>query len=187
MKTLTAPSASAAAVWEQFKNKINNMYWLTRSQKDNLINAGWVEMQGRGFKNAVSKLGYLISAAFAEIFREEEGEFAIRASADARKYNRVFELVSIDAEHEDGRPIFEPVYEAELISKFAELEAQLLPNEQEIIELVRFYGTAGIAVKRGCSQRAVQLWLKDFVEQVRTRLSGADGVQGDLFGFGGAL
>lgn len=181
MNTLTSTASSAAAAWEQFKNKINKMYCLTRSQRDNLINAGWVEMQGRGFKNATSKLGYLVSSSFAEVFREEQGVFVIRAGADARKYSRVFELVSIDAQQEDGRPIFEPVYEAELISKFEELEAELTESENEVIELVRYLGTAEIAVMRGCSQRAVQLWLQSFVESVKARLACAGGVQGDLF------
>lgn len=158
----------------------SSRWYETRSQIQEFLNTAYIiiEDEGERLKEVVqsggSAVGWVITAARNTLIHNEKDRFSTAGGA-----------ASLNETDEDGRPIFDPAAVEEEVSKLDKLRAQLTDYEVEFLDFVQENGTAKIAKIWGCSQRKVQMRLQSFVEQVRARLAGADGVQNDLFG--GAL
>lgn len=170
---------SKKQIFTEIQRIASSRWYETRSQIHEFLNTAYIviedEDEGVKLKEIVesggSAVAWVITAAHNTLTRNEKGRFSVLGGA-----------ISIDETDEDGRPVLE-LSEIEVeISELEKLRKQLLDSELEIIDLVRIYGTARIALIWNCSQRKVQLWLEDFVKRVKARLAGAVGSQGDLFG-----
>lgn len=152
-----------------FQKVIESSNWQARSEKDEIINEGWIELYGKYVKKTINSAGYLVTAARNELNRKEKGRFSVHGGA-----------ASLNETDVEGRVICDPAQVVEEVSKLDKLRSQLTDYELEFLDFVQKNGTAKIAKTWGCSQRKVQLRICAFVEQVRARLDGRG--QGDLFG-----
>ncbi len=147
-------------------------HWQSQTERDEFFNVGWlVAAQGKGFKKATNKLGYLVRAASKILRREYKNRFSVCGGA-----------LSLNEVDEDGRLIFEPAEHEVEVSIFEELRNKLTPAEIDQLDQFAQRGTSKIAEEWGCTQRKAQMRQKDFVKSVKARLAGESGAQGDLFG-----
>lgn len=167
--------ASINQVILDYKLLIESRQWQSRTERDEFFNVGWlVACQGKGFKKATNKLGYLVKAAYRILRRQRYSRFSVCGGA-----------LSLNEIDEDGKLLFEPHEHEVEISKFDELRNELTPAEIDKLDQFSQRGTAEIANEWGCTQRKAQMRQKAFVQSIKARLAGVAGVQSDLFG--GAL
>lgn len=169
-------------IFNEIQRIASSRWYETRSQIQEFLNTAYIviEDEGERLKEVVesggSAVGWVITAARNTLIHNEKDRFSVQGGAS-----------SLNETDQDGRPIFDPATVELEFSKLDELRLQLTEYEREFLDFVNENGTAKIAKLWNCSQRTVQSRLQNFVKQVKARLAGATGCQGDLFVFGGAL